>query len=314
MSAQGLGSRAIIGTFFERLAIATGQSWLARIAMRMDSDQAVETYKWLGMVPQLREWVGGRNAKGFRENGFDIRNKTFEGTLQVLVDEIRRDKTGQVMVRINELADRAASHDASLVTTLIDSNGLCYDGQNFFDTDHTEGENSTSQSNAITFDISDAATGGTPTVPTAATMSRAILAGVAQIMSFKDDQNEPMNELAKDFLVMAGPPLMGPVLGALASPVIESGQTNLLLAQKDFNLTPAINARLTGWTDKIAVFRGDGATKPFIVQIEEELTVSAQAEGSPEEFNNNRHLYGVKKIGNAGYGMWQHACRVTLQA
>jgi len=74
MSAQGLGSRAILGNFYERLAIETGQGWLSRVAMTVDSDQASETHKWLGMVPALREWIGGRNPKGLRENGLTIEN------------------------------------------------------------------------------------------------------------------------------------------------------------------------------------------------------------------------------------------------
>ena len=42
---------------------------------------------------------------------------------------------------------------------------VCFDGQYFFDTDHSEGD-SGSQSNDITFDISDAGSGGTAAAPT----------------------------------------------------------------------------------------------------------------------------------------------------
>jgi len=36
------------------------------------------------------------------------------------------------------------------------------------------------------------------------------------------------------------------------------------------------------------------------------------AEGSEEEFRNNRHLYGLKKIGNVGYGLWSGAVLTTF--
>ena len=49
-------------------------------------------------------------------------------------------------------------------------------------------------------------------------------------------------------------------------------------------------------------------------EYEEDVTVQSLAEGSEEEVKNNRHLYGVKKIANAGYGYWQHACQVVFQA
>lgn len=71
------------------------------------------------------------------------------------------------------------------------------------------------------------------------------------------------------------------------------------------------NPRLTA-TDKFMIFRADGRTKPFIEQVEEGISISAIAEGSEHEFMDNEHLYGVKKITNVGYGMWQQAIRATL--
>lgn len=315
MSAQGLSSRAIIGEFYARLEAAAGLSWITGLSMLFNSDQASETYKWLGQAPVMREWIGGRHAKGFRENGMTIANKTFEGTLEVSVDDLRRDKTGQVMVRIAELVGRTVSHDAGLLSTLILNGGtsVCYDGQYFFDTDHVEGS-SGSQSNIVTWDISDGGGGGTTTLPTSKTMQDAILAGIARMLAFKDDQAEPLNETASQFLVMVPPSLMGPALAATGSAVIDSNQTNVIVAQRQFQVTPVVNPRLSGWTDKFALFRADGDVKPFIRQYEEDVTIQVLAEGSEEEVKNNRHLYGVKKIANVGYGYWQHACQVVFQA
>lgn len=315
MSAADLGSRAIIPYFFERLSIATGGSWLDSLSMRIDSVQAIESYKWLGQVPAMREWIGGRNAKAFRTNGFTVENKRFESTQRVTLDEIRRDQTAQVQARIADLADRAAGHPASLISTLIlnGATGLCYDGQYFFDTDHTEGDNTTSQANSIVFDISDGGGGGTNTNPTNLTMQRAILAGIAAIMSFKDDQNEPVNENLTEFLVMTPPGLMAQGLAATVSPVSDSGSTNLIVAQKDFKIRAVTNARLT-WTDKFAVFATGGTQKPFINQVEQDVTLSAKAEGSDFEHDNDAHEYGVKRVGNAAYGDWKKACLVDLDA
>jgi phage major head subunit gpT-like protein len=119
MSAKGLSSRAIIGRFYQRLEQNPGLEWVAALSNYFTSDQESETYKWLGQVPVMREWIGGRQAKGFRENGITIENKHFEATLEVLVRELRRDKTGQVMVRVDELADRTNAHWAKLLSELI---------------------------------------------------------------------------------------------------------------------------------------------------------------------------------------------------
>jgi phage major head subunit gpT-like protein len=42
------------------------------------------------------------------------------------------------------------------------------------------------------------------------------------------------------------------------------------------------------------------------------LQISALAEGSEEEFKNDRHLYGIKSMRNVGFGFWQKACLVTF--
>lgn len=310
-----LGSRAIIGRFYRMLEETEVASWIGGVAMPIDSNQESEEYKWLGMSPALREWAGGRQAKGFRDNGLVVKNKVFESTLKVSVDDMRRDKTGQIMTRVDELAGRAALHPTKLISSLINDgeSGVCYDGQNFFDTDHAEGS-SGAQSNDIVFDISDAGSGGTPTVPTPLTIQRAVMAGVAQMMAFKDDQGEPMNETASQFICMVPPPFMGATTTALSSRMLANTEDNPLAGGAGgFSVRPIINPRLT-WTTKLAIFRVDGRVKPFIWQEEEGVRMQAIAEGSELEFQMREHHYGVTRICNAAYGYWQHACLVTLQA
>lgn len=303
---KGLSSRAIIGSFYHALSVNSGASWVGPTSMLFNSDQESETYKWLGQSPAVREWVGGRNAKGFTENGLTIVNKKYEATLEVPVDWMRRDKTGQLMLRINELAGRTNSHWASLLSTLI-LNGeatTCYDGQYFFDTDHSEGS-SGSQSNDLTF---AAATG---TVPTTTEFADSLLAAIAAIVGFKDDQGEPMNEDANSFLVMAPINMLATARAAAGAQYLINGVSNPVLSQNDFNVTVVGNARLTN-TDRYYVFRTDGDVAPFIRQEEEGVTISAIAEGSELEFNDDVHHYGVKAIRNVGYGYWQKSCLTTF--
>ncbi|MBV2206656.1 MAG: Mu-like prophage major head subunit gpT family protein [Pseudomonas sp.] len=309
MGASVLSSRAIIGEFYNTLEQNVGALWVPSTSMLMTSDQESETYKWLGMAPAMREWVGGRAAKGFRDNGITIVNKTFEATLEVLVDEIRRDKTGQVMVRVRELAERTNAHWAKLLSALIigGESAVCYDGQYFFDTDHAEGD-SGSQSNDLTYDAT------TTTAPTASEMESAILKSVEAIVGFKDDQGEPLNEEAMSFLVMVPTPFMSAAAAALKNPVItdaNGSRTNTITSLGGFKFELAVNPRLS-WTTKFATFRTDGQVKPFIRQEEEGVTIAAIAEGSELEFKENKHQYGVKALRNVGYGYWQHACLTTL--
>ena len=115
MGASALSSRAIIGEFYATLEQDLGGMWVPGLSNYFASNQESETYKWLGQAPQMREWIGGRQEKALRDAGVTIVNKTYEGTLEVLLDEICRDKTGQVMVRVRELAQRTNSHWAKLL-------------------------------------------------------------------------------------------------------------------------------------------------------------------------------------------------------
>lgn len=314
MGASTLSSRAVVGEFYKRLDIG-GVSWPTQIGTYFTSDQASEEYPFLGMSPMMREWVGGRVARGFREDGITIKNTHYEATLEVLVDDMRRDKTGQIMARIRDLADRTNAHWAKLATDLIvaGESTVCYDGQFFFDTDHAEG-NSGTQSNDITVDISDApgANKGTATAPSTEMMAYAIHQAIAQMMGFVDDEGEPLNENASRFLVMAPPSLSQSVLSAITSQRFSAGQDNFLL---NFDLAPVINARLAGsWTDKIAVFRTDANVGSIILQEEKPVELKVQAEGSPLEFERNMHQYGVDTWRGVGYGHWQYACLAQLVA
>ncbi len=314
MGASTLSSRAIIGRYYQRLEQNPGLQWVAAISNYFTSDQESETYKWLGQVPVMREWIGGRNAKGFRENGITIENKHFEATLEVLVRELKRDKTGQVMVRVDELADRTNAHWAKLLSTLIENgeSTVCYDGQYFFDTDHAEGD-SGAQSNKLQIDISDlpVEVHGSASVPSVEEMQLAILQVIQQLYSLKDDQGEPINENARQFLIMVPTRMWNVAKAATAAPVITHGQTNLIKTMDEISLSVAMNPRLS-WTDKLAIFRTDGAVKPLIRQEEEAVILKAIAEGSELEFNEDKHRYGVDTWRNVGLGFWQHACLAQL--
>lgn len=314
MGASGLGSRAIIGSFYEMLDAVDGADWIGQTSMKFDSDQASEDYKWLGMAPAMREWIGGRQAKGFRESGITIANKKFEATMEVQVDEIRRDKTGQVMLRVGEMVDRTTEHWAKLLSTLIlgGKTAYCYDSQYFFDDDHSEGDSGT-QKNLLasgdyaTLNISSA------TAPTVAEFEAALMDMITHMLSIKDDQGEPMNANARAFLLMVPLTFLGAAIGAVYNEVIGSSNDNRIkkLTDRGFTIEVVANPRIT-WTSEFVLFRTDARTAPFIRQEEEAVKISAIAEGSEEEFKNDRHLYGVKAIRNVGYGYWQQALHATF--
>jgi len=308
MPYQTLSSRAIMGRFYRALEQDQGEAWVNATSMLFNSDQESETYRWLGQTPAMREWIGGRLSKPLREDGITLFNKPWEATLEIPVDWMNRDKTGQIQVRINELAQRAQSHWADLLTNLIVAGATtrCYDGDYFFGDAHAEGSSGTQDNN-----IGGAAATGTQ--PTTAEMQTAIVAATAQILGLKDDQGLPMNAGARRFTLMVPVVYLEPAVLALGASVIASTDSTVkaLGSLGGFGYDLAINPRLT-WTDKFALFRTDGHVKPFIRQEERGVEMAAIAEGSELEFNERMHRYGVSAWRNVGYGYWQHACLYTF--
>lgn len=316
MDQQILSSRAIIGAYFARLEANPGMSWVNGISNLFGSDQASETYAFLGQSPAMREWVASRQAKGLQGNSLTIINKHYEATLEVRKTDARRDKTAQLMARVQEFADRSMTHWASLVSTMLlnaDST-VCYDGQYYFDTDHSEGSSGT-QSNKITVTIADlpAAAKGSTTAPSIEQMQQCILKAISQIMSFKDDQGEPMNEGASEFLVKVPPSLYLTAVAATSALTTAALQQNLnpnLIA--NLRVRVEMNARLTAWTTKFSVHRTDSPIKAFIRQTEQDVELKAKAEGSDFEFDNDAWQFGIDAWRGAGYGYWQRSCQVIM--
>jgi phage major head subunit gpT-like protein len=310
-----LSSRAIMGMYFARLEVNSGMSWITGVSNLFNSDQASETYNFLGQSPGMREWVGGRQAKGFSGQGITILNKHYEATIEVAVKDARRDKTPQIQSRINEFADRTETHWAGLLSALLLAapSTVCYDGQFFFDTDHSEGDSGT-QSNDIAVDISTlpAQVHGVITAPSVEEMQQSILAGITQILTFKDDRGEPMNENARSFVVVVPPGLYMVAVAACSTLATAALQQNLnpnILSMMRVDVQ--MNPRLT-WTDSFSVFRTDSEVRAFIRQTEQEVELKAKAEGSEFEFDNDAWQFGVDAWRGVGYGYWQRGCYVTM--
>jgi hypothetical protein len=343
---QYITNRQVLGMFFEALEQYLGQIWIDKLSNTFESNQITETYAGIGNPPQMREWVGSKQRKGFLEFSTTITNRDWESTIEFKNKDLRRDKTGQVEAKIGEFAQRALSHDALVISALINGGTSstvaitgaasatikCYDGQPLFSTSHTIG--TTALSNSITLSLGTLATAlgtsvgvGTTTNPTPAAFSAAIQAAVTQLYGFTDDQAQPINEFAREFVVMVPVAFAGAAAAAVKGQYLALGYTNPLLdnlapSLQDMKFTVVPNPRLT-WTNQFAVFRTDCPFKAILRQYED-LTASASpemqfgkrdgaaagtglimkvlAEGSDWEFNNNSRLYSLEKSAFAGYG------------
>lgn len=309
MGIEELGLRGIRGQFFLRLEQLLADIWAGQVSMEFGSDSPREEYKWLGMSPGLKEWIGGRDAKGLRANGIIIPNLKFESTLEIGVDELRRDKTSQIQIRIDDLAIRVSEHWHELLSANILANTLAYDGVTFFGTTHAEGESGVQLN-----DLAAAQVGQlnivTPNNPTVAEFSDVIPKIVERFIALKDDQGQFINSGARSFLVMVPTNMWAAAAGALNLQIITDGagaRNNLVVNLGGFSFSLEANPRFDANDDQWYMYRTDGSAKPYIRQSE--LFETSQKDDS---FDNDRFLFGVKALRNVGNGFWQHAMRMTF--
>ena len=307
-----LSSRAIQGMFWEEISrLAADQaSVVNQIGFMAQSDQASEQYAWLGHVPKLAEWIGARNLQKLRASDYSIKNKHFEAGITIPVPDMRRDKTPQLRARIGELAEAAEMHKHELITALMIAGAAtaCYDGQYFYDTDHSEGASGT-QSNDLALTAVAAAT------PTQVEMATLITKMLEALYGFKDDQGRAMNRSARQFLLMVPVAYWGTALAAVNNNII-GGASNSATSNPLQNLPATITVVAEpdlGTSTTMYLHRTDAKLKPFIVQEETgTLQLKSKAEGSEYEFDHDAHAHGVDVWRNAGYGLWQYSVLCTL--
>lgn len=301
---KGLGSRAIIGAFFKRLEEVAAASWINMIATPFTSNQESETYTFLGDAPTMREKVSNYTKEGLHRYEFTLKNKRFGAGLEIDEDDWRRDKTGQILVRVNELAVRAAQLPQKLISDLLNANGNAYDGVAFYhDTGHV-----TKAGNTIDNIVTQAAaTGTTPTIQEA---TDGLLQAIQTILGFKDDAGEPRNEFAQRFVVMCPVTQWAPILGAIRNDFTGNGASNTLRAS-GFTIEPVMNPRLTDQAS-VHVFRADSEIKPFVWQDEVPTELRPLTEGSDYHTLNDARLYFAKRVCNAGYGRFDQAVKLTF--
>ena len=249
-----------------------------------------------------------------------IRNRKYEATLPFDIDDLRRDKSGQLQSRAGELAQRAITFPNSLISTLISNgeagtSGLCYDGQFFFDTDHNEsGSNQTNDLTSTEVPSANVSNADNPTPDEAASI---IMETVSHMMFYTDDQGEPINQDAQAWDIHVGNAMYAAALRqAIGLKNLDTGsgtRDNPVGALNGWSFRVISNPRLSSTADKLYFLRRDAVgVKSFIMQEELPITPDLLGPDSDEAFKNDRVLYGVKWVGAGGYGRWNHGALVTL--
>lgn len=108
------------------------------VATVVPSTTAENEYGWLKDLPGFREWIGDRHVQSIANSGYTLRNKHYERTIGVNRNNIEDDNLGIYAPMFQQLGYDASVFPEQLVWPTLKNafSSLCYDGQNFFDTDH----------------------------------------------------------------------------------------------------------------------------------------------------------------------------------
>lgn len=116
------------------------------VATEVPSTRSGNTYGWAKGWPKLREWIGDRVLHRLLKQGYTIVNRDFEGTIAVDRNAIEDDELGIYGPMSRELGQASTEWPDELVFQLLPAGftSECYDGQNFFDTEHPVGDQTVS--------------------------------------------------------------------------------------------------------------------------------------------------------------------------
>ncbi|AGH58007.1 major head protein [Rhodovulum phage RS1] len=119
-------------------ALDQAPSQYLRLTTVVPSSTKEQRYGWMGKIPNVREWIGPRAIQNLTESDYSIREKPWELTIGVDRDDIETDNLGIYSPLFQEMGRSAGSKWDMLVFELLKLGFAteCYDGQNFFDTDH----------------------------------------------------------------------------------------------------------------------------------------------------------------------------------
>lgn len=252
--------------------------------MEMESSGQVETYNWLGDVPSVSEWIGDRVLGDLRDSDMSIRNKEWSTGVKMLYADIEDDKLGQIVPRIQGMAEAFKRFvHTNLVSLIVAGNSTaCYDGQNFFSASHSEGLSGT-QSN---YDAANSLS------------STNFRTARAQMIELKNDRGELLG--INPTHLWCASALEGTAREICLAEYSSAGAQNMDKGLCQPIVIPGITSTKWGLADLSKIL------KPFIKQNRRPVSFTSMDKADDANFFMRREVYyGADWRGNFGYGFWQ---------
>jgi phage major head subunit gpT-like protein len=256
-----------------------------KVATKVPSETGEESYKWLGKIPRMREWIGDRQIQNLSASDYTIKNKDFEVTVGVDRNDIEDDRVGLYTPTVQDIGQSAATFPDDLVFGLLKDGFVnkCYDGLPFFSDAHKVGKKTVSNKSDKKLSTDSYA------------------AARSSMMSLTDENGKSL-KLIPDLLVVApGNEETGRQI-LLADQI--NGTTNVYKGTAELLVVPELAGADTAWY----LLCTSRPLKPLIYQERKAPRfVALDQETDDNVFMRKQYLYGVDARSNAGYGFWQMA-------
>lgn len=271
-------------------AFGTANTNYQKFATTVPSSTAETNYKWLGQMPQMREWIGEREIQSLSAYEYSIKNKKFEMTVSVPRDDIEDDQYGVYTPLFANMGESAAEHPNVLCFEALKDGftAFCYDGKAFFASDHVVGRGSDQKtfSNLSNLKL------------TAETYAAARTA----IMSVTGDKGKSLN-LVPNLLVVSPKNEKEARLILKADQI--DGTTNVYKDTAELMVAPELAGDSEDYWFLLCTNK---FLKPIIFQKRKEIKLVALTKDTDEKvFLNDEFVWGADGRSNAGYGFWQMA-------
>lgn len=263
------------GSFYTALSARKPSIPVGQFVSAETVDASSKDFGWFGMPAFPREWNGPRAHKALRSYTDNLVPKKWEITLDVNRELVEDDQTMQAQLpRISAaLAERAQEHLVKRFTEVLEAGtagtiDTSWDGQFFFDDDHSFGNSGT-----VDNDFTSAAATGTD--PTASEFETAYGDAIEAMIAFPNDQGDPAGAAgAMGFVAMVPPSylkaaatVLGPNATLNGGSTTEGDVTGVTGVFRGATGGYIVNPYLTN-ADRFYVLRSGlpGAVGPFIFQ------------------------------------------------
>jgi phage major head subunit gpT-like protein len=265
------------------------------------SNSKDNTYGWMAKLPKMREWLGERVVHRLAAHSFKITNRKFELTLAVDRDDFDDDNLGVYLPVATAIGEQARKHPDDLLWELMidghNATAECFDGQNFFDTDHP-------------VNVNDSSLGTQSNYRTSMTLDATNFFAMRAAMSqFKGDDGRPMGIIGKTLVVPSA--LEKVARETVAAATVSTGGTNVAYNLAEVIVVPELGGDTT--KDKTwYLLDTSRSVRPFINQVRRATTFVAKMNPSDDNvIYNDEFLWAASGRYNMGYGPWFLAMKMV---